>query len=456
MHSGLALVALALSLNAQPANEEIKKILADRIDAQQQSVGIVAGVVDAGGARRVVAHGAPAKGDARPLNGDTVFEIGSITKVFTSLILADMVNRNEVSLSDPVSRYLPKEVKLPERNGKVITLQSLAMHTSALPRMPGNFKPANPSDPYADYTAALLYEFLSSVQLTRDIGEKYDYSNLGAGLLGLALARRAGTDYETLVRKRICDPLGMNDTRIVLTPAMKQRMATGHSAGMHPVSNWTLDALAGAGALRSTTNDMLTFIAAAAGLTKTPLDSAFATMLATRQTAVANMDIALAWHIIKRDDTEIIWHNGGTGGYRTFTGYNKATKAGVVVLSNASTPAGVDDIGRHLLSSAFPLNRPVTPPKERKEISLDTKVLSRYVGKYELAPTFHLVVTLEDGKLFTQATAQPKVPIFAESEREFFLKVVDAQLTFQVDGEGRATGLVLHQNGRDLPGKRVE
>jgi D-alanyl-D-alanine-carboxypeptidase/D-alanyl-D-alanine-endopeptidase len=166
--------------------------------------------------------------------------------------------------------------------------------------------------------------------------------------------------------------------------------------------------------------------------------------------------IAMNWIIRRLDGQEILWHNGGTGGYRTFAGYNPATKVGIVALSNTSTPAGVDDIGRHLLDSGFPLAPPVKPPKDRKEITLDPKILARYPGKYELAPTFHITVTLEDGKLFLQATAQPKFPLFAEAEKEFFLKVVDAQITFEVDGDGPATKLVLHQNGRDLPGKRTE
>jgi serine-type D-Ala-D-Ala carboxypeptidase/endopeptidase len=173
-------------------------------------------VIEQGG-RRIVAHGSLAKGDKRPLDGDTVFEIGSMTKVFTSLLLADMVRRGEVALADPVAKYLPAEVKVPERGGAKITLQHLAMQTSALPRLPSNLNPKDANNPYADYTVQQLYEFLSSAELTRDIGSRYEYSNLGAGLLGHALARRAGTDYETLVRKSILDPLGMKSTSITLS-----------------------------------------------------------------------------------------------------------------------------------------------------------------------------------------------------------------------------------------------
>ncbi len=211
-----------------PPDSEIRKILVERIDTFHQGVGIVVGVIEPQG-RRVVAYGSLNQGDPRPLNGDTTFEIGSVTKVFTSLLLSDMVQRGEVALADPVAKYLPAEVKVPERGGRVITLVDLSTHTSGLPRMPSNFNPKDPANPYADYTAEQLFQFISSFQLTRDIGSQFEYSNLGGGLLGQALARRAGMDYEALVRTRITGPLGMSSTGITLSPEMKARLALGAS-----------------------------------------------------------------------------------------------------------------------------------------------------------------------------------------------------------------------------------
>ncbi len=152
------------------SDSEIHKILVDRIDIEKQAVGIVVGIVSPQG-RRIVAYGSLDQGDPRPLNGDTVFEIGSTTKVFTSLVLMDMVQRGEVSLDDPASKYLPPTVHVPERGGRKITLRDLSTQTSGLPRMPGNFHPKDPGNPYADYTAVQLYEFLSGYTLTRDIGQ---------------------------------------------------------------------------------------------------------------------------------------------------------------------------------------------------------------------------------------------------------------------------------------------
>jgi D-alanyl-D-alanine-carboxypeptidase/D-alanyl-D-alanine-endopeptidase len=194
-----------------PSTDEIREILVKRIDQQKQAVGIVVGVIEPDG-RRIVAYGNLANGDPRTLDGDTIFEIGSVTKVFTSLLLADMANRKEVTLDDPAAKYLPENVKMPERNGKSITLHDLSTHRSGLPPNPSNLK-LNLRNPYAaDYSVNDLYQFLSGYELTRDPGSEVEYSNLDAGLLGRLLAYRAGTDYESLIGTRITGPLSMPDT----------------------------------------------------------------------------------------------------------------------------------------------------------------------------------------------------------------------------------------------------
>ncbi len=446
-------MAQSTSVAPIPSDSEIGQILVDRIDKEHQSVGIVIGVIEPVG-RRVIAYGSLEKGDKRPLNGDTVFEIGSVTKVFTSLLLTDTVQRGEVALTDPVSKYLPAGVKMPERGGRQITLQDLATHTSGLPRLPSNLAPKNPANPYADYSVEQLYQFLSDYQLTRDIGSQYEYSNLGGGLLGHVLARRAGMDYETLVRRRICEPLGMKSTGITLTADMKTRFAVGHNQALETVAYWDLPTLAGAGALRSTVNDLLIFLAANLGYTKSPLAPAMAAMLAVRRpTGISELEIGLGWHISTKDGREIVWHNGGTGGFRSFVGFDLKSRVGVVALSNTSTAMGVDDIGRHLLDR----NSPLAPaPKEHKQVAIDPKVFDSYVGRYELAPTFIITVTREGDHLFVQATGQPKFEIFPESEKDYFLTVVDAQITFETDAQGKITGLTLHQNGMNKTGKRIE
>ena len=421
----------AARAQALPLDSTVRRIVTERLRASPFR-GIVVGLLDADGTRRVVAVGVPP---------DRVFEIGSITKVFTGSILAGMVADVSVKLDDPVAKFLPGSVRVPARNGRQITLVDLATQSSGLPRLPGNMAPRDSSNPYADYSVAQMYTFLSSYELPRDPGQTYEYSNLGVGLLGHALALKAGMSYEELVRRRILAPLGMRETAITLSPALRARVAPGHDNEGNVVPNWDLPTLAGAGALRSTAQDMLTFLAANLDSTSVFRQA----QLSRRAAGSASMTIGLGWHILTRPGgARITWHNGGTGGYRSFTGFDAARRIGVVVLTNANI--GADDIGFYLLDGTLPLQ---APPKVRTAVAVDSTVLDRYVGEYELVPAFHIVVTREGAGLFIQATAQPKFPIFAESETEFFLKVVDAQITFAKDQ------LILHQNGQHLPGRKI-
>ena len=348
-----------------PSDAEIRKILSDRLSRADLGIGIVVGVIDSNG-RRVVAFGGLSNADNRRLDGDTVFEIGSITKELTSLLLTDMARRGEVALTDPVDKYLPPGVTVPERNNRKITLADLSTHSSGLPRMPSNFKPTDDANPYADYSVQHLYDFLAQHQLTRDIGAKYEYSNLGAGLLGHVLALRGGMSYEALLRSRILDPLGMSDTGITLTLGMKARLAVGHKEvgrtnqnpyGLTPVPNWDIPTLAGAGALRSTANDMLTFLAAYLGYMKTPLSAAMADQIAIRRPSDgSDFEVGYGWRIQTKHGSTIIWHGGATGGYRCYIGFDPDARVGVIVLSNVLMPL-VDDIGPHLLNSKYPLTK---------------------------------------------------------------------------------------------------
>ncbi len=426
-------------------DEQVQKILSDRIDVEKEAVGIVVGLVDVSG-KRIFAHGATKTGELAPKpDGDTVFEIGSVSKVFTSLLLADMVQKSEVALEDPASKYLPKTVAMPTRGKREIALLDLATHTSALPRMPTNHAPADLGNPYADYSVEMMYSFLSSCKLTRAIGSKHEYSNLGAGLLGHILALRAGSDYETLLHNRIAKPLGMTSTAIQLTPDMQRRLATGHDESLAAVKNWDILTLAGAGAIRSTVNDMLLFLEANMGKKDTSLKAAMLDQQFTRKpTDSPDLSMALGWHKFTKFGEELTWHNGQTGGYHSFVGFDKKRGVGVVILCN--TGANIDDIGFHLVDNRWPLKKPA--------MKLDPKILESYVGDYELIPSFVISITKDGAKMMLQATGQPKAEIFAESETKFFLKVVDAQVSFVKNDAGEISHLILHQNGSNQKGKR--
>jgi D-alanyl-D-alanine-carboxypeptidase/D-alanyl-D-alanine-endopeptidase len=447
----IAAVLLGVSvISAQSVGSDVQSLIDNRVNTAKKAVGIVVGTVETTGVHIYSAGKTSAGGVEKP-DGQTLFEIGSITKVFTSLLLADMIERGEVGADDPVSKYLPGNAEVPSRDGKQITLLNLSMQNSGLPRLPDNMKPADAANPYADYDGPKLMAFLAGYKLTRDPGEKYEYSNLAVGLLGYALAQRAHMSYEELVRQRIFKPLHMDSSTISLSAEDKKRLAQGHDAALKPVKNWDLDALAGAGAIRSTAADMLRFLAANMGLVDTPLKAAMERMRSVRsETGMPHVEIAMAWHIFSEFPPDLYWHNGGTAGYRSFAGMDVANKKGIVVLCN--TFFDIDDIGKHELNGKYPA--PML--EEVHEIKLEPKILSEYEGTYQLAPAFAIKFTARDGRLFTQATGQPEFEVFASKKDEFFLKVVDAQVSFTRDADGKVTGMVLHQGGRDVPGPRAQ
>lgn len=344
----LALVALlfaAAILEAKESPEILAKIK-PRVDAKK-STGIVAATIDRKGNISMAAYGDAGPG-ALPLDGDSVFEIGSITKVFTATILADMADRGEVKLDDPAEKFLPKSARLPQRNGRKITLLDLSTQSSGLPRLPGNFHPSDYSNPYKDFTVEQLYEFLYTYELPRDPGSQYEYSNLGVGLLGHVLSLRAGKSYEALVTERVLQPLGMEHTAITLTPWMQKHLVKGHDDDGNVVGLWDLPTLAGAGALRSTMNDMLRFARANLDPSAGHLQKVMQTTHAARiQTPRPELSVGLNWHIRKTGDQEIVWHNGGTGGYRTWIGFDEKKGLAAVVLTNSTI--GADDLGFELL-----------------------------------------------------------------------------------------------------------
>jgi D-alanyl-D-alanine-carboxypeptidase/D-alanyl-D-alanine-endopeptidase len=253
-----------------PSDEDLITLIQSRVD-EGRAVGIVLGVIEADGTTSIASYG-DAGPYARTLGEKSVFEIGSITKVFTGTLLADMAARGEVSLADPVAKYLPEGITMPSRGDREITLLDLSTHHSALPRLPDNMSPSDVANPYADYTVEQMYKFLSGYKLSRDIGSEYEYSNLAVGLLGHVLARANGSSYDTLVRERILKPLGMTRTGIVLDEDMQNWMANGHDPEGNVVPLWDLPTLAGAGALRSDVTDMLVFLEANTGPAETPLE----------------------------------------------------------------------------------------------------------------------------------------------------------------------------------------
>lgn len=326
----------------------------------RRHVGLVVGAVTADGRRSVAAAGCVRAPDGPVPRADTLFEIGSVTKVFTALLLAEAVLRDEVELSTPLAELLP-EVSVPGRDGVAVTLEHLATHSAGLPRNPVSLPVAvraqwraRDGDPWESVDRAALLDALARTRLRRTPGTgRVAYSNLGAGVLGHALVAAAGSSgYGELVRARITGPLGMTDTVLLPGPEQAGREADGHRRRRRPTGHWALAGLPGAGALRSTAADLLTFVHAQLRPDATPLGPAIALTHPERRPG-RQLGIGLGWlRVPAKGDGLLLWHNGGTGGFRAFAGFLPAAGVGAVVLANDQR--SVDRAGLALLTALSP------------------------------------------------------------------------------------------------------
>ncbi|WP_414660853.1 serine hydrolase [Horticoccus sp. 23ND18S-11] len=421
----------------------------ERAAATLPAGGFVLGEVD-NGRSTFAAAGRPAPRDGLPPE-KIIFEIGSLTKVFTGLLLAQTVLEGKAALSDPISKHLPKEIAL-SADAAGVTLEQLATHTSGLPSLPTNFTPANPADPYADYTPAQLYSYLGDYRAQAPAPQPASYSNLGFGLLGHVLERIHGQSYAALVAARITGPLALADTVIALNDEQRTRFATPHS-GSSAVLPWKLDTLAGAGALRSTAADLTRFA-------QTLLSGEHAALTAAWDLArqprapfgSRTAQIGLAILIAKRGDDDVYNHSGGTGGFRTYFELTPARgRATVLLLNNDSLdPAAV------VMSVRQPAPAVSTDLKTRAETPLAADRLAAYPGVYAIDAQGRFTVVLdESGRPRARLTGQGFLPIFHAGADRFFARAVAAEFQFHRDAAGTITALTLHQNGKEVPAKRT-
>jgi CubicO group peptidase (beta-lactamase class C family) len=337
-----------------PVDVDIHRMLVDRVDNRGYGSGIVVGVVSPAG-RRIVAFGTLARGDARPMGGDTVFWTASLTKVFTALLLSEMASRGEVSPQDPVARFLPRPAdRMPRSGDRVITLADLATMTSGLPAWPNNLPSRDRANPFEGYTTSSLYAFVANAPSVPVASRKYIYSDTGFGLLGQALANCGGADWASLIQARITAPLGLKDTLPNPDDGMRQRQAIEYAANGAPTARRDMGALQGAGALNSTASDLLTLLDALLGRGPTDWSPLLDTMLSVRRPGgqPPAAEAALGWNIYRVGNRELIWKDGYQ---HAFMGLDRATGVGVVVLANGYRPEGVNALGLHVLDPDIPL-----------------------------------------------------------------------------------------------------
>ncbi len=425
-----------------PSREEIDNLVAPLLENGWVS-GMVIGIRDPSG-QEVFGYGQVSDSNHAVPNGQTLFEVGSITKVFTSLWLATLVERGVVKLDDPVESFLPVVVRVPSRNGKQITLRQLATHRSGLPRLTDPFKPADDGNPYADYTAEKLYAFLAGYSLKVDPGSDFTYSNLGVGLLGYALQLKTGLTYSEGIRTAITKPLGLYDTVVSPDAAQQARFAEGHNTLLEAVPHWTFTpGSEGAGVIRSTADDLLKFAAAEMNPSRTPLAKAIA--LSQQVQVGGDPRMGLGWFI---DTDGMYWHNGGTGGFRACLMLFPSRQQAVVVLSS-NTAETTDKLVSKILglaqaSAPHWAHAPAAPPID----------LAPYVGTYELGPTSRLVITLRSNSLFGQVGTE-KLFRLTRDGSDVFAASTGARVVFTRDGAGKVDALKLVQDGSEHLGKRV-
>lgn len=432
---------------APAASTDLAALLSARL--QHQGVGLVAAQIDPRGLRFGAAGSRRAEGGPAP-DADTLFETGSITKTFVALLLADMAQRRELALDDAVDSVLPDGLKLRDNAGAPLRFIDLATHRSGLPRLPSNIVPTQPADPYADYGSALLHAFIADWRATRARDASYDYSNLGAGLLGHALALRAGQPFEPLLRTRILAPLGLEGMVLAMPGSAVGALAPGHDAQRRPVPPWHFDVLAGAGALRGSARHLARYAQAALGLIDTPLAEAFKATLTPHGAGPGpHNPVGLAWVLGPLNGRRIAHHDGGTYGFSSSLFLDPQRQQASVVLANAMVP--VTDLALHLLDASVPLRDLGTEAQvtSAEAMTLEAAALSALAGSYALSPQFKLRLRADGQRLFAQATGQGEFELFARSPRVFFARVTP--LTVHFDGEpGAPKQLTLHQGGQQL------
>lgn len=422
--------------------EQVEAQVQPLLDAELVS-GLVVGLYD-DGKTEIYGFGT-GPNNAAP-DGTTLFELGPITKIYTSLLLADAVQRREIEFDTPIAELLPPGVTVPVRDQAVITLKHLALHSSGLPRLPPSLvtHSADP-DPYATYGEDALYHDLIQTELETTPGTQISYSNYGAGLLGFALGKKLGGGYAKALADRVLGPLELKDTFVAAPAALDARRAAGTNDDLAKAARWTFDALAGAAALVSTARDQLRLI-------EVELDAAAGGSLALRHamklTQEPQLDRSgdnegLGWMI---DRAGRYWHNGGTGGFHAFVGFDPKTKRGVVLL--ASTATSLID---RLADAMYQVLDNAPPPPAKLATAAD---LAPYAGTYELSGT-KLAVVADGKRLYLEGPGEPRHRMAPISDHEFWIEVLQSVAVFEKDGD-KVARVVFGIGGHMLVAARVD
>ncbi len=435
-HNALLASALAFACTVATASTGVGLDHATRqleIAVERDLVrGAVVGVYDSGSVS-YEGVGKTTRGSSTPPTKDTLFEIGSITKVFTALLVQTLVDGEELNWDSTLQESLPM-FDFANEEVKEITLRELAIHASGLPRMPTNMQPGDLLDPYADYSVEQLVTFLEDFD-PEALDKSQVYSNLGFGLLGTIAA--FGVDYSDLMSSNVFDPLEMTNSHTSHSPKTRQNLATGFSRGA-TMPNWNFVAMAGAGCILSSAEDLMKFAIRNLESLETPIDESLRNL---REAQIASNQ-GLGWALLQTDDGKpVYWHGGATGGYVSFLAISPEESKGWVILATSTESALITDLGMSFFRS----------PQETDAVDL-----SPYVGVFELAPELYITFFERDSQLFGQASGQPEFPLTHSEDRNFGFELGGISIIFGEPDNGQAQDLEWTQGGQTIPAKRVD
>lgn len=418
----LRFAALALALAAANAHAttdtELRKTVDQRLHGDRTGACMAVAVIEKDAVARTFAC-ADDKDDAR-IDAKSAFEIGSVSKTMTAALLADLIGQGKASLDDPLADYLPAGAKVPAFEGKQILLRHVVTHTSGLPALPARLGATDMNDPYVNLTEDALLASLGDATLSAAPGTKFEYSNFASMVLSYAVARRAGEDYETLIRQRLFAPLKMDNAYIKRLPA-GVRAAQGHSPNGKAVPAWNFSTnLAGVGGVRATLDDMVKYVQGELGK---PAVSITPALELSQQEVSKTPPMAMNWMLMPVAGRTVHVHEGGTGGFSSFVAFDNARQRGVVILSDTTwnSLGSLGTLGLHLVDGSFPLGKP------RKAVKPSADLLEGLVGDYRVG-AMKMKLSRKGDALAIQAEGQPAYTMAYDDAGDFYPLDFDALL----------------------------
>jgi serine-type D-Ala-D-Ala carboxypeptidase/endopeptidase len=430
------LLFLTIVLNWQYSFSQVSNEFDTYIEkrmAVERIPGISIALIDSDGSVTFHNYGTMGLDSAEPLNEHTIFESGSITKTFSSGLLRILMDQYNISADTPLREIFGDDVPIPSKNGIEITLEHLVMHTSGLPRLPGNLSPADVNDPYNEYTPEMLFEFLGSYELPRNPGEEFEYSNYAYMVLGQALKTISGKTYDQLLDEWYFSKLDMPSTGRFLSDSL--RFAQPTTSGL-PAKRWHSEQVPGFGGLLSTTHDLANYVKLYLGHSDHPKADLLRKNIESLNNLGGTFNMSYAWIVATAFEDTVAFHGGGTGGFRTFAGYSPVSGRGAVVMSNGTND--VQDIGRHLINENFSLAAII------ELVEMSSEELHLFMGEFVSETLPKMTITVNGDLLMAELAGQPALPVMPIEETVFYNDRVEARLEFKIDGEG-VSGFVLRQ-----------